>query len=77
MALPRYDPENPRRFAIHGWDSAVVDKVLPVVGSVLTGGDDRRCCSSGSSPFDLSSVLVSCVCVVVAVAILLFGSARA
>ncbi|WP_093480320.1 MULTISPECIES: DUF3592 domain-containing protein [unclassified Streptomyces] len=34
----RYDPENPRRFAIQGWDTAVVDKVFTVVGAVLTAG---------------------------------------
>ncbi|MEV6840513.1 DUF3592 domain-containing protein [Streptomyces sp. NPDC051133] len=34
----RYDPENPRRFAILGWDTEVVDKLFTVVGSVLTGG---------------------------------------
>ncbi|MGW0771288.1 DUF3592 domain-containing protein [Streptomyces sp. NPDC002676] len=34
----QYDPEDPRRFAIQGWDTATVDKLFTVVGSVLTGG---------------------------------------
>ncbi|MFG2869721.1 DUF3592 domain-containing protein [Streptomyces sp. NPDC048338] len=34
----RYDPEDPRRFAIQGWDTAAVDLVFTVVGAVLSGG---------------------------------------
>ncbi len=34
----RYDPEHPRRFAVQGWGTAVVDKVFTVVGAVLTAG---------------------------------------
>ncbi|MFC9615916.1 DUF3592 domain-containing protein [Streptomyces sp. NPDC056938] len=34
----QYDPEDPRRFAIQGWDSTTVDKLFTVVGSVLTAG---------------------------------------
>ncbi len=34
----RYDPADPRRFAIEGWDSTIVDLVFTVVGSVLTAG---------------------------------------
>ncbi|MFE1230627.1 DUF3592 domain-containing protein [Streptomyces sp. NPDC059442] len=34
----RYDPEDPRRFAIQGWDTATVDLVFTVVGAVLSGG---------------------------------------
>ncbi|MFD3436563.1 DUF3592 domain-containing protein [Streptomyces sp. NPDC058685] len=34
----RYDPADPRRFAIEGWDSTLVDLVFTVVGSVLTAG---------------------------------------
>jgi hypothetical protein len=34
----QYDPEDPRRFAIQGWDTATVYKLFTVVGSVLTGG---------------------------------------
>ncbi|MEV7025164.1 DUF3592 domain-containing protein [Kitasatospora sp. NPDC093558] len=34
----RYDPEDPRRYAIQGWDAATVDLVFTVIGSVLTAG---------------------------------------
>ncbi|MEV6957385.1 DUF3592 domain-containing protein [Streptomyces sp. NPDC051183] len=34
----RYDEQNPRRFAIQGWDSTRVDTVFAVVGTVLTAG---------------------------------------
>ncbi|MER5549916.1 DUF3592 domain-containing protein [Streptomyces sp. NPDC002589] len=34
----RYDEENPRRFAVQGWDSTTVDTVFTVVGAVLTAG---------------------------------------
>ncbi|MEU8981512.1 DUF3592 domain-containing protein [Streptomyces sp. NPDC048309] len=38
FVMVRYDPEDPRRFAIQGWDGAAVDLVFTVVGSVLTAG---------------------------------------
>ncbi|MGX1267204.1 DUF3592 domain-containing protein [Streptomyces phaeoluteigriseus] len=34
----RYDEEDPRRFAIRGWDSTTVDSVFTVVGTVLSAG---------------------------------------
>ncbi|MGW1274355.1 DUF3592 domain-containing protein [Streptomyces sp. NPDC002491] len=34
----RYDGDNPRRFAIQGWETATVDRVFAVVGSLLTAG---------------------------------------
>ncbi|MEU0394496.1 DUF3592 domain-containing protein [Streptomyces sp. NPDC006208] len=34
----RYDPEDPRRFAIEGWDVATVDRLFTVLGSVFTAG---------------------------------------
>ncbi|MEU7283451.1 DUF3592 domain-containing protein [Streptomyces sp. NPDC045431] len=34
----RYDEEDPRRFAIQGWDSTTVDTVFTVAGAVLTAG---------------------------------------
>jgi hypothetical protein len=34
----RYDPGDPRRFAIQGWDAATVDLVFTVLGSVFTAG---------------------------------------
>ena len=34
--MVQYDPENPRRFAIQGWDGATVDLVFTVLGSVIT-----------------------------------------
>ncbi|MGW1077336.1 DUF3592 domain-containing protein [Streptomyces sp. NPDC002537] len=36
--MVRYDPEDPRRFAIQGWDAGTVDLVFTVLGSVLTAG---------------------------------------
>ncbi|MGW2911668.1 DUF3592 domain-containing protein [Streptomyces asoensis] len=33
-----YDPDDPRRFEIRGWDARTVDLVFTVVGSVLTAG---------------------------------------
>ncbi|WP_137991645.1 DUF3592 domain-containing protein [Streptomyces vilmorinianum] len=36
--MVRYDPEDPRRFAIQGWDAATVDLVFTVLGSVFTAG---------------------------------------
>ncbi|WP_438295785.1 DUF3592 domain-containing protein [Streptomyces sp. HUAS TT7] len=34
----RYDPDNPRRFAIEGWDTRGVDQLFTVLGSLLTVG---------------------------------------
>lgn len=34
----RYDPADPRRFAIQGWDVATVDLLFTVLGSVFTAG---------------------------------------
>ncbi len=34
----RYVPENPRRFAIQGWDNTAIDQLFTVLGSVLTAG---------------------------------------
>ncbi|MFJ5850842.1 DUF3592 domain-containing protein [Streptomyces sp. NPDC092903] len=34
----RYDPTDPRWFAIHGWDVTTVDLVFALVGSLLTAG---------------------------------------
>ncbi|WP_028799950.1 DUF3592 domain-containing protein [Streptomyces sp. 142MFCol3.1] len=34
----RYDPTDPRRFAIQGWDTAAVDLLFTVLGSVFTAG---------------------------------------
>ncbi|MEU1199687.1 DUF3592 domain-containing protein [Streptomyces sp. NPDC005813] len=34
----RYDPNDPRRFAIQGWDTPALDLLFTVLGSVLTGG---------------------------------------
>ncbi|MFD7324802.1 DUF3592 domain-containing protein [Streptomyces sp. NPDC059875] len=34
----RYDPQDPRRFAIQGWDVATVDLMFTVLGSVFTAG---------------------------------------
>lgn len=36
--IVQYDPEDPRRFAIQGWDAATVDRVFTVLGSVFTAG---------------------------------------
>lgn len=51
--LVRYDPEDPRRFAIQGWDVATVDKLFTVLGSVFTAGTSVVC-SSGYSVSDCS-----------------------
>ncbi|MFI8287597.1 DUF3592 domain-containing protein [Streptomyces sp. NPDC085614] len=34
----RYDPEDPRRFAIQGWDTTAVDLLFTVLGAVLSAG---------------------------------------
>ncbi|NEA54687.1 DUF3592 domain-containing protein [Streptomyces sp. SID13666] len=34
----QYDPEDPRRFAIKGWDVATVDRLFTVLGSALAAG---------------------------------------
>lgn len=34
----RYDPADPRRFVIEGWDSTGVDRLFTVVGTVLMAG---------------------------------------
>ncbi|WP_330328521.1 DUF3592 domain-containing protein [Streptomyces sp. NBC_00536] len=36
--LVRYDPEDPRRFAIQGWDTPAVDRLFTVLGALLTSG---------------------------------------
>ncbi|MFI9103676.1 DUF3592 domain-containing protein [Streptomyces fildesensis] len=36
--MVQYDPEDPRRFAIKGWDVATVELLLTVLGSVFTAG---------------------------------------
>ncbi|MFE2526966.1 DUF3592 domain-containing protein [Streptomyces sp. NPDC059382] len=33
-----YDPDEPRRFEIQGWDVATVDRLFTVLGSLLTVG---------------------------------------
>ncbi|MEV5238350.1 DUF3592 domain-containing protein [Streptomyces cinnamoneus] len=38
LAMVRYDPEDPRRFAIQGWDVATFDRLATVLGSVFTAG---------------------------------------
>ncbi|MFF3326765.1 DUF3592 domain-containing protein [Streptomyces sp. NPDC002889] len=38
FVMVQYDPEDPRRFAIQGWDVATVDLVFTVLGSVFTAG---------------------------------------
>ncbi|MBT2511825.1 DUF3592 domain-containing protein [Streptomyces sp. ISL-98] len=38
VVMVHYDPEDPRRFAIQGWDAATVDLVFTVLGSLLTAG---------------------------------------
>ncbi|QGZ47250.1 DUF3592 domain-containing protein [Streptomyces sp. QHH-9511] len=38
LVMVRYDPKDPRRFAIQGWDAATVDTVFTVLGAVLTAG---------------------------------------
>ncbi|WP_162889996.1 DUF3592 domain-containing protein [Streptomyces olivoreticuli] len=38
FVVVQYDPEDPRRFAIQGWDVATVDLVFTVLGSVFTAG---------------------------------------
>ncbi|MFJ7592604.1 DUF3592 domain-containing protein [Streptomyces sp. NPDC097617] len=37
-ATVRYDPENPRRFEVVGWDARTVDLLFTVLGSVFTAG---------------------------------------
>ncbi|MGW5849950.1 DUF3592 domain-containing protein [Streptomyces sp. NPDC055254] len=37
-AVVRYDPHNPRRFEIQGWDVTTVDLLFTVLGSVFTAG---------------------------------------
>ncbi|MEU1039671.1 DUF3592 domain-containing protein [Streptomyces sp. NPDC005907] len=34
----RYDPRDPRRCAIQGWDAPTVDRVFTAVGALLTAG---------------------------------------
>ncbi|MFI1507806.1 DUF3592 domain-containing protein [Streptomyces sp. NPDC020597] len=34
----RYDGDDPRRFAIQGWETTTVDRVFAVVGSLLMSG---------------------------------------
>ncbi|MEU6068678.1 DUF3592 domain-containing protein [Streptomyces sp. NPDC047082] len=36
FVVVQYDPEDPRRFAIQGWDAVTVDLVFTVLGSVFT-----------------------------------------
>ncbi|MFC7263347.1 DUF3592 domain-containing protein [Streptomyces lutosisoli] len=36
--MVQYDPEDPRRFAIQGWDIAAIDMLFTVLGSVITAG---------------------------------------
>lgn len=36
--MVRYDPEDPRRFAIQGWDVTTFDRLATVLGSVVTAG---------------------------------------
>ncbi|MEV6570152.1 DUF3592 domain-containing protein [Streptomyces sp. NPDC051577] len=36
--LVRYDPENPRRFEIQGWDVATVDRLFTVLGALFVSG---------------------------------------
>ncbi|BAC68236.1 hypothetical protein AQJ43_35375 [Streptomyces avermitilis] len=36
LVVVRYDPENPRRFEIQGWDSAIVDRTFTILGALLT-----------------------------------------
>ncbi|MEU9106169.1 DUF3592 domain-containing protein [Streptomyces xanthophaeus] len=38
VAVVRYDPKDPSRFVIQGWDVATVDLLFTVVGSVFTAG---------------------------------------
>lgn len=38
VVMVRYDPEDPRRFAIQGWDIAAIDMLFTVLGSVFTVG---------------------------------------
>lgn len=38
VVMVRYDPRDPRRFAIQGWDVATVDRLFTVLGSVFTAG---------------------------------------
>ncbi|MFF3849316.1 DUF3592 domain-containing protein [Streptomyces sp. NPDC002328] len=36
--MVRYDPQDPRRFAIQGWDTRKADLLFTVLGAVLTAG---------------------------------------
>ncbi|MFI1255332.1 DUF3592 domain-containing protein [Streptomyces netropsis] len=38
FVVVQYDPEDPHRFAIQGWDVATVDRLFTVLGSVFTAG---------------------------------------
>lgn len=38
FVVVQYDAQDPRRFAIQGWDAVTVDVVFTVLGSVLTAG---------------------------------------
>ncbi|MFD6967419.1 DUF3592 domain-containing protein [Streptomyces sp. NPDC059949] len=38
FVVVRYDPQDPRRFAIQGWDVTTVDLVFTIVGSLLAAG---------------------------------------
>ncbi|GAA0345329.1 DUF3592 domain-containing protein [Streptomyces blastmyceticus] len=38
LVMVQYDPEDPRRFAIQGWDVTTVDLLFTVLGSVFTAG---------------------------------------
>lgn len=38
MVTVQYDPEDPRRFAIQGWDTTAVDILFTVLGSLFTAG---------------------------------------
>ncbi|MEU9213082.1 DUF3592 domain-containing protein [Streptomyces sp. NPDC048415] len=38
LVMVQYDPEDPHRFTIQGWDVATVDLVFTVLGSVFTAG---------------------------------------
>ncbi|MET9890252.1 DUF3592 domain-containing protein [Streptomyces sp. NPDC006465] len=38
MVTVKYDPEDPRRFAIQGWDATTIDLLFTVLGSLFTVG---------------------------------------
>lgn len=38
FVVVRYDPQDPRRFAIQGWDVTTVDLVFTLLGSLFTAG---------------------------------------